>query len=122
LAIVAVKLGARAVYAIDNDPLALAVARDNFAANGVAQKVVLSGATLSGIRKKFSVVVANVTAETIVELAAALEKKVSPKGFLILSGILQQKVDAVVRRFQPRFLLVRQKRSREWATLLLQRK
>ena len=122
LAIVAVKLGARAVYAIDNDPVALAVARQNLAANGAAQKVRLSGATLSGIRKKFSVVVANVTAETIVELAAALEKKVSPKGFLILSGILPQKADAVARRFQANFRVVRQKRGSEWATLLLQRK
>ena len=122
LAIVAVKLGARTVYAIDNDPLALAVARENFAANGALEKVVLSGAPLSGIRKKFSVVVANVTAETIIDLAAALDKKVSPKGFLILSGILPQKADAVVRRFQARFFVVRQKRGREWATLLLQRK
>ncbi len=122
LAIAAVKLGARAVCAIDNDPVALAVARENFAANGAADRVHLSGAKLSGIRKQFSVVVANVTAETIIELAAALEKKVSSKGFLILSGILQQKADAVARCFQKNFRVVRQKRGREWATLLLQRK
>ncbi|MSP40133.1 MAG: 50S ribosomal protein L11 methyltransferase [Deltaproteobacteria bacterium] len=122
LAIVAVKLGAQAVYAIDNDPLALEVARDNFAANAAAGRVQLSGANLSGIRKIFSVVVANVTAETIIELAAALDKKVGAKGFLILSGILQPKANAVVHCFQKNFRVVRQKRGREWATLLLQRK
>jgi ribosomal protein L11 methylase PrmA len=68
------------------------------------------------------VVVANLTAETIVELAAALEKKVSAKGFLILSGILSHKVDAIMRRFHEQFQVVRQKRGREWATLLLQKK
>ena len=122
LAIVAVKLGAQAVYAIDNDPVALAVARENFAANDAAGRVQLSGANLTGIRKKFSVVVANVTAETIIELAAGLDKRVSPKGFLILSGILPHKADAVLRCFQKTFRVVRQKRGREWATLLLQRK
>ena len=122
LAIVAVKLGARAVYAIDNDPVALAVARKNFAANGAAARIHLSGAPLSGIRKKFTVVVANVTAETIIDLAVALEKKVSPKGFLILSGILERKADSVVGFFRNDFRVVRQKRSREWATLLLQRR
>ncbi len=121
LAIVAVKLGARAVYAIDNDPVALAVARKNFAAND-APRVHLSGASLSAIRKKFSVVAANVTAETIIELAAALDKKVSAKGFLILSGVLPHKADAVARCFQKNFRVVRHKRGREWSTLLLQRK
>jgi ribosomal protein L11 methyltransferase len=98
------------------------VARENFAANDAAGRVQLSGGNLSAIRKKFSVVVANMTAETIIELAAALNKRVSPKGFLILSGILSHKADAVARCFRKTFRVVRQKRGREWATLLLQRK
>ncbi len=122
LAIALAKLGAKQVWAVDNDPVALEVARENFLTNGVVDKVHLSNAELGGLRKRFSVVVANLTAETIVELAVAMEKKVDAKGFLILSGILSQKAELIRRCFQTNFRLVRQKRGREWTTLLLQRK
>lgn len=122
LAIVLALLGAQPIYAVDNDPLALQVARENLRANGVAEKVRLSGAALGALRRRFEVVVANLTAETILELAGALEKKVAGKGFLILSGILHHQAGAVTARFAPRFRLRQRKRSREWMTLLLQRK
>lgn len=122
LAIVLVKLGVQRVWAIDNDPVALEVARGNLRANDAAARVCLSGTELSGIKRKFSVVVANLTAETILALAASLEKRVSAKGFLIVSGILRETAGAIVRRFRAKFRLVQQKRGREWATLLLQRK
>ena len=122
LAIAMVKLGAKQVWAIDNDAVALKVARENLRANNALARVRLSDGKLGSIRRRFSVVVANLTAETIVELAAALKKKVSTNGYLILSGILSQQVDAIMRRFRERFRVVRQKRGREWATLLLQKK
>jgi ribosomal protein L11 methylase PrmA len=74
------------------------------------------------IGKKFPLVVANLTAETIVELAGPLAQKVSPRGCLILSGILHQKVGLVTRCFAARFRVLKRQRRREWATLLLQRK
>ena len=122
LAIALVKLGAKTVWAIDNDPVALEVARANLRANDAADRVRLSGVKLGGIRRRFPVVAANLTAETIVELSEALAKKVAPKGFLILSGILRQKSEGIIRRFRAKFRVVRRKRGREWATLLLQRK
>jgi ribosomal protein L11 methyltransferase len=121
LAIALAKLGARKIWAIDNDPVALTVARENLRANGVAARVHLSGSELSRIKKTFSVVVANLTAETILELAGALEKKVAQNGYLILSGILHQKRNVITRCFAAKFRTVRHKRSREWVTLLLQR-
>jgi ribosomal protein L11 methyltransferase len=122
LAIALALLGAAEIMAIDNDPVALQVARENFRANKVAQRVRLSGAQLSAIRRRFDVVVANLTAETIVELAGALETKVAAKKFLVLSGILHKKANTVTRRFAGSFRVLERKRSREWVTLLLQRK
>lgn len=122
LAIAAARLGAREIRAIDNDPVALRVARENIRANGVAQRVHLSDAKPNRIRSKFDVVLANLTAETIVELGADLEKKVVAKGFLVLSGILHRKASAVAGRFAARFRVLKRKRSGEWVTLLLQRK
>jgi ribosomal protein L11 methyltransferase len=122
LAIALAFSGAKEIRAIDNDPLALQVARENLRVNGVAQRVRLSGADVRRIKQKFDVVVANLTAETIQELSSDLEKKVAVKGFLILSGILHQKGDLITRRFAPRFRVLKRKRAREWVTLLLQRK
>ena len=122
LAIAMVKLGAKRVWAIDTDAVALQVARDNLRANDAWERVRLSGAKLGALRRNFPLVVANLTAETIVELAAALEKKVAAKGFLILSGILPQQADGIMRRFHKQFRVVRQKRGREWVTLLLRQR
>jgi ribosomal protein L11 methyltransferase len=123
LSIALAKLGAQPVLAIDNDPLALKVASENLALNGVEGKVRLSDINLNRVRKTFSVVVANLTAETILNLARRLETKVSPRGSLILSGIFQAQADAVAARFERSgFTVVRRKRDKEWMTLLLRRK
>jgi ribosomal protein L11 methyltransferase len=122
LAIALARLGAAEIRAIDNDPVALQVARNNLRANAVANRVRVSGVRLSALRRKFAVVVGNLTAETIVELAGDLQNKVAARGFLVLSGILHQKAAVITRAFAGRFRVIKRKRSREWVTLLLQRK
>lgn len=122
LAIALAKVGAGEVWAIDHDPVALEVARENVTQNGAADRVRLSGRSLASLRKKFSVVAANLTAETIVELADHLEESVAPKGYLILSGILRPKRRMVERRFADKFKMLGRKQSREWVGLLLRRK
>ena len=115
-------LGAGAVRAIDNDPVAVEVARENLKANGIARRVRASRTDLQSVAEHFDVVAANLTAETILELAPALARKVRRGGYLVLSGILQRRAAAVRRCFSARFRAVKQKRSREWITILLQRK
>ena len=122
LAIALAHLGAREIRAIDNDAVALQVARDNLRVNAVEDRVRLSGTGLGDLKRRFDVVAANLTAETILELAADLQKVVAPQGFLVLSGILHQRHGAVIRLFAGEFRVIRRKRSREWMSLLLQRK
>jgi ribosomal protein L11 methyltransferase len=122
LAIALAKSGAKRVLAVDVDPLALEVARGNLRSNGVQKKVHLSGAKLSRIKTLFPVVVANLTAETIIDQAMALEKRVAPRGLLILSGILNPKTKQVVKQFARDFKVLRRKRQKEWVTLLLRRR
>ena len=123
LAIALAKMGAGKVLALDNDPVALKAARLNVRSNRVDRVVRLLNSTVGAVKESFTVVVANLTAETIVALAQALQRKVAPDGYLILSGILKPKVAEVLRQF-PRglFLLARQKIQREWATLLLKKR
>jgi ribosomal protein L11 methylase PrmA len=66
--------------------------------------------------------VANLTAETILDLAGSLESRVAARGFLILSGILNPKTRQVINQFAPDFQVMRRKREKEWVTLLLRRR
>lgn len=122
LAIALAKLGARNVWAVDVDPVALKAARKNLDCNHVHDKIHLSDAKLSRIRKSFSLVVANLTAETILDLAGELESKVAPNGFLIFSGILHPKAQQVITEFAANFKAMARKREKEWVTLLLRRR
>jgi ribosomal protein L11 methyltransferase len=123
LAIALAKLGAKKVWALDNDPTALKVARENLSCNGVRANVYLSGRHLTQVRKAFPVVVANLTAETIIEMAGPLERRVASDGFLVLSGILNPKANQVLARFPPaRIKMLKRKREKEWTTLLLRKR
>lgn len=123
LAIALAKLGAARVLGLDMDSIALKAARLNVRQNRVGRTVRLSHSKLGVIRESFSVVVANLTAETILGLASLLEKRVSARGYLVLSGILRPRADEVVRRFCPDpFALVHEATRREWVTLLLEKR
>ena len=122
LAIASQILGATEIWAIDNDPVALKGARENLILNGMQSPVILSAKKLGSIRRSFTMVVANLTAETIIELADMLQARVADYGYLILSGILQSKSQNVLRCFAKSFLVLQRRRKREWVSLLLQRK
>ena len=103
--------------------MALKVARANITLNGVKDKVMISPTRLHKIAGTFSIVVANLTAETILELSDDLRRKVRPNGFLILSGILKSKADSVYAWFARNgFKLLLSKNEKEWTSLLFRRK
>ncbi|MEK7341842.1 MAG: 50S ribosomal protein L11 methyltransferase, partial [Candidatus Binatota bacterium] len=123
LAIALAKMGASRVLALDSDPVALKSAQANVRHNRVGRAVRLSNFGLGGVKESFAVVVANLTAETIIELAALLQKRVSAGGYLILSGIVRPKAGEVMRCFSPHpFMLARQTTQGEWVTLMLKKK
>jgi ribosomal protein L11 methyltransferase len=86
LAIAARKLGAARVAANDVDPVAVAVAAENAARNGV--RLELTTRPVGAIPGTFDLVVANILANTLIELAPSIAAKVAPGGTLLLSGLL----------------------------------
>jgi ribosomal protein L11 methyltransferase len=100
LAVAAAQLGASMAHAFDIDPQALIATRDNAAANAVAARVQVheDAATLPA---EVDVVVANILAGTLVELAPRLCGLLAPGGQLILAGILKQQVHEVRVGFAP---------------------
>jgi ribosomal protein L11 methyltransferase len=88
LAIAAALLGAERVWAVDIDPVAVRVAAENLARNGVADRVTLWEGGPARIARTCDIVVANLTADLHVALAAAEAALVAPGGVLIASGIV----------------------------------
>ncbi len=85
LALAAKKLGASKVVGTDNDPVAVEQSKENAQANRV-KGVRFSLAPLSKVPGRFDLVVANILAGTLVELARPLAAKVGAR--LVLSGVL----------------------------------
>jgi len=122
LAIAAAKLGASRVAGNDEDPVAVAVARENAARNGVDLE--LTGAPADQIPGTFDVVVANILANVLVDLAPALADKVAPDGVVLLSGILEPQEDEVRRAYLAAGLVAlraEDRRDGEWSLLALER-
>jgi ribosomal protein L11 methyltransferase len=122
LAIAARKLGAGRVTANDVDPVAVEVARENARRNGAALEV--SGTTVDRLAGAFDVVVANILANVLVELAPALAARLAPGGTVLLAGILRPQ-EAEVRRAYLALGLVPvpggDRHDGEWSLLALER-
>ncbi|HZZ86188.1 MAG TPA: 50S ribosomal protein L11 methyltransferase [Anaeromyxobacteraceae bacterium] len=124
LAIAARKLGAGRVVGSDNDPVAVAVAAENGERNGAAG-IEWTGADVAAVAGPFALVVANILANTLVELAPALAAQVAPGGRLYLSGILGPQEDEVRRACLAAGLTraeAEERREGEWSLLALDRR
>jgi ribosomal protein L11 methyltransferase len=120
LAIAARKLGAGRVAANDNDPVAVAVAGENAARNGAALE--LTGQPPGSIPGTFDLVVANILANVLVELAPSLVAKVAPGGEVVLAGVLEPQEEEVRLPFLAQGLLpLAGARRGEWSLLRFRR-
>ena len=101
LSIAAVKLGASKALALDVDPVAVKVARENVEANCVSQVVEVAEGTL---RRHTSpghdLVVANITLNPILELAPHIVNSLASNGAAVLSGLLRDQGPATESAFE----------------------
>lgn len=119
LAMAAVQLGAGRVCAVDIDPQAVEVARENLAANGLAEQVEFSTTPLESLTASFDVILANILAEELVRLAPHLTERLASGGMLVLSGILAEKESLVRNGFAPYQLdYLETHHEGEWVALL----
>jgi ribosomal protein L11 methyltransferase len=119
LALMARKLGAGRVVGLDNDPVSVALARENAAAN-VVSGVELSDATLADIDGRFDLVVANILANTLIALAPDLAHRTGRR--LVLAGVLAHQAEEVLGAFRPLGLVQDGgAREGEWVRLDLRR-
>ena len=120
LAVVACLFGVDQAVAIDISPASPAITIANAQANGVEQLISVSCDPLDQLDDEFDLVVANILAPVLIELAADLTRSVTPGGTLILSGLLEDRYDHVVAAMTG-FAVVAIERMDGWVALTLRR-
>lgn len=119
LAIAAKRLGASRVVGTDNDEVAVELAQENAELNGTPE-VTMSSAELTEVEGTFDLVVANILANTLVELAPLIEPKVKDR--LVLAGVLVPQREQVEAAYLARGLLsAGVKTVGEWIRIDLER-
>jgi ribosomal protein L11 methyltransferase len=115
------------VLAADNDPVAVRVASENLRINRVATRVralVSEGYAAPALRRHapFELILANILADPLIELAPALAAHLARPGHAILSGLLDRQADAVTAAHRRHGLrLLHRHDIGPWTTLLLRK-
>ena len=117
LAIAALKLGAERVIGIDIDPQAIQASRDNAERNNVSQKIELYLAQDFPDNLQADVVIANILAGPLKELAPQISKLVKTDGKLGLSGILANQSQSVCEAYKSQFELDPVIEQEEWCRI-----
>jgi len=99
LGIAAARLGAARVVALDHDPQAIEATRDNADKNRVAHCIETLPAGQS-TEQQFDIVLANILAGTLKELAPLIRERVAPGGQLLLSGVLSEQAEEVAAAYR----------------------
>jgi len=120
LAIAAAKLGAGSVLALDNDPLAVRAARANVQSNGVQDIVTVEPGSLDKATEEFELVLVNILARVIIELAAqGLVDRVRPTGLMIAAGIIEKQEGEVTAALREHEIeIVERWQEKDWVTLV----
>ncbi len=121
LAIAALKLGARRGIAVDIDPQALVATRENAVRNTVAERLVTTPAP-GPTDVKCDILLANILAGTLVELADTIARLTNTGGTAILSGILENQVTEVCAAYADDFVVVGSETRDGWAALVCRRR
>lgn len=120
LAIGAAMLGAGHVLAIDIDPDAVRVARENVAHNGVENTVVVQeGDLLKRVDAVCDICVANIISDIIIGFAAPLRSHIAENGLFICSGVVLERAGEVRDALLTAgFTLLKEEHRGEWAAFL----
>jgi ribosomal protein L11 methyltransferase len=129
LAFAAVALwpGARCI-ATDIDPVAIDVSRDNAAINSVplghgAGELLLAVADgmdspMLAARAPFDLIIANILAGPLIELASGFASALAPGGTIVLAGLLDTQAEAIIQAYEALGLKRQDRGSGEWPVLV----
>jgi ribosomal protein L11 methyltransferase len=115
--------------ATDIDPIAVEVAEDNAAINHVklghgAGELLLAVADgmdspMLAARARFDLIIANILAGPLIDLAPDFVKALAPNGTVVLAGLLGTQADGVIQAYEQQGMTLRDRGSGEWPVVVL---
>lgn len=122
LSIVSSKLGAKKVYAVDLDDVAIKVASLNVKLNNLNNVEVLKSDLLHELTEKADLIVANIIADIIIKATYDIHEKLNENGIFISSGIIKDRKDDVLDAISKYFDIIDIKEDGEWIAILSRKK
>lgn len=114
LGICAKALGASSVTFIDTDEQAITATRNNCKLNGINDPTVV----LSDVRKisePADIVLANITADVLIDVEPIILSILRKGGYVVLSGIITEKAESVKSRYSSDFSLIAEQKKNDWS-------
>ena len=123
LSIASSLLGAKDIYAYDLDEVAVRVAQENIELNANTENIhVATGNLLQGVDIQADVIVANILADILVNMTEDAYRLVKDEGYLIMSGIISEKLDMVLEAaYSAGFFLETHMVQGEWNALVFKK-
>lgn len=120
LAITAGLLGAKKIIAVDNDKMAVRVAKENIAKNNLSSDIeVLEGNLADLIKEQADVVVANIIADAIIALSQDAYNLLKENGYFISSGIIEDRAEEVQEHIEKiGFQVIKLQKDGSWNMIL----
>ena len=115
LAILAVKLGAASVTAIDNDEWSITNAKENFEKNKIHSINLYQSPIVP--ESNFDIILANINRSVFEQYSSTLVNLLSPKGVLLVSGLLKEDETFIVELFDS-LTLYNSQQKQNWISLL----
>ncbi len=117
LAIAAALLGADKVYAVDNDPQAIAATVDNSYRNEINDSVITAYLPEALPELQADILLANILAEPLMDLAAKFADLLKPGGKIVLSGLLEDQIVSVMTSYRRWFDMDEPILEQEWVLI-----
>lgn len=119
LSIIAAKLGAETVQAVDYDESVLKIVQENIDQNHVTEKISVGQSDLmQNVSGKANLVIANIVADIIIRLFDQLDDHLETDGTLLTSGIIEDRIDDVLKAAEAHgYGVVKRNESKGWACI-----
>lgn len=119
LGLAALALGAKQVWAVDHDPQALIATQNNAELNHFPDAALNIVLPEQFPNVQADIILANILANPLCELASQLTRHLAPHGQLVLSGFLVEETERVARAYQPALQTIDAATQDNWVRLVL---
>lgn len=117
LGICAKALGAQSIVFIDNDEQAISATKHNCKLNGIdAPELVLRD--VRDMSAPADIVLANITADVLIDVEPIIKSALNKGGYAIISGIISERAEAVKKAYTADFELVESNQKNEWSAFI----